>query len=351
MTDSTDGTTTRNGSRATASDVACAAGVSMSAVSRVFTPGASVSARMRARVIAAAEKLDYMPNVLARSLMTQRTNLIGVIVANFKNPLYLTLLDHLTNALQARGLRTLLLNVSDGDDLEEMARMVLQYSIDGLVVAAGSISPHITEQCEKRRIPLVAVARRPRRARLHVVCADDVAGGRIAASRLLQSRHRQFGFVAGPPKASTTIERGKGFRAQIEEAGFEVAATAHAREYSYEAGTEIAHELLNRPDRPDAVFCASDLLAMGLMDVARYDYGLSLPDQLSVIGFDDVNLAAAASYRLSTIRQPLETMVQNTVDILSRRIDDWSEGWDTRLLACTPVDRESIAAGPGGPGD
>ena len=345
MTDRTNSSATSNDNHATASDVARAAGVSLSAVSRVFTPGASVSARMRARVMAAAEQLDYMPNVLARSLMTQRTNLVGVILANYKNPVYLTVLDHLTKALQARGLRTLLLNVSDGIDLEETARMVMQYSIDGLVVAAGAISPHIAERCEKRRIPLVAFARRPRQAKLHVVCADDAAGGRVAASRLLQSPHRNFGFIGGPPHASTTIQRGTGFRAQIEESGFEIAATAHAREYSYDAGTETAKKLLSLPDRPDAVFCANDLLAMALMDVARFDFGLSLPGELSVIGFDDVTLAAAASYRLSTIRQPLETMVLDTVDILSREINDWSEEWETRLLTCTPVDRDSIAAG------
>ncbi|KUF09127.1 LacI family DNA-binding transcriptional regulator [Pseudoponticoccus marisrubri] len=333
----------RNASRVTAQDVAREAGVSLSAVSRVFTPGASVSAKMRVRVMAAADKLGYQPNVLARSLMTQRTNLVGVILANFKNPIYLTVLDHFTRTLQARGLRTLLLNVSEGQDLEEMARLVLQYSVDGLVVSAGAISPHITEQCQKRRIPLVAFARRPRRANLHVVCADNVAGGRVAGDRLLQSRHRRFGFMGGPSGASTTIDRGKGFHAAVEEAGHAVIAATHASEYTYSAGTESARKLLDRADRPDAVFCANDLLAMALMDVARGEFGLTLPDDLSIIGFDDVDLAAASTYRLTTLRQPLEAMVHETVDILSQRITTWSEGWETRQLACTAVDRDSIA--------
>lgn len=345
MSDSTGTSSERHGNRITAMDVAREAGVSLSAVSRVFTPGASVSAKMRVRVMAAADKLGYQPNVLARSLMTQRTNLVGVILANFKNPIYLTVLDHFTRALQARGLRTLLLNVSEGQDLEEMARLVLQYSVDGLVVSAGSISPHITEQCHKRQIPLVAFARRPRRANLHVVCADDAAGGRVAAARLLQSPHRRFGFVAGPATASTTIARGKGFRAELEEAGHAVLATTHAREYTYTAGVEAARKLLQQEVRPDAVFCGNDLLAMALMDVARDEFGLTLPRDLSVMGFDDVELADAASYRLTTIRQPLEAMVQETVDILSHRIHSWSEGWETRQLACTAVERASIAPG------
>ena len=347
MNDSPDSPSERLASRVSAMDVARAAGVSLSAVSRVFTPGASVSAKMRVRVMEAADKLGYQPNVLARSLMTQRTNLVGVILANFKNPVYLTVLDHFTRTLQARGLRTLLLNVSEGQDIEEMARLVLQYSVDGLVVSAGAISPHITEQCRKRRIPLVAFARRPRRANLHVVCVDNVAGGRVAAGRLLQSRHRRFGLIAGPETASTSIERGKGFRDEITEAGHEVIATTHAREYTYGAGVESARRLLEHTPRPDAVFCANDLLAMALMDVARDEYGLSLPDQLSVVGFDDVDLAAASSYRLTTLRQPLEAMVHEPAAILSQRIKTWSEDWETRQLACTAVDRASIAAATG----
>lgn len=333
------------GRNVSALDVAREAGVSMSAVSRVFTPGASVSAKMRARVLAAAEKLDYVPNVLARSLMTQRTNLVGVILSNFRNPLYLTVLDHFTQQLQQRGLRMILLNISEDDDLDAMARMVMQYRIDGLVVSAGAISPVIAEQCMRRQIPLVAFARRPRSGKMHVVCADNVAGGRMAARRLIEAGHTRFGLITGAKMASTSIERGKGFTDEVKEAGLDVDHVVHATEYSYKAGTEAARQVLSRDDRPEAVFCASDLLAFAVIDYARGKLGLSVPGDLSVIGFDDIELAATDAYNLTTIRQPIEQMVQETLELLTRQMASWTDGWSSRIMACTRVERGTVRAG------
>lgn len=328
--------------RASAADVAREAGVSVSAVSRAFTPGASVSARMRNRVMAAAKKLDYMPNVLARSLMTQRTHLIGVILSNFNNPLYLTVLDHFTRQLQRRGLRMILLNISADEDLESTARMIMQYGIDGLVVSAGAISPLITDQCIKRGIPLVAFARSPKRSKLHVVCPDNIAGGRMAARQLIDAGHRRFGFVGGPRTASTSEERLKGFRDEIEEAGLRVESIEFSDAYTYDAGMEAARQLLSGPNRPSGVFCASDMVAFGTLDLARYELGLSVPGDLSIIGFDDVNLASAQAYGLSTIHQPLEEMVTETINILERNIQSYSTTWEKRLFACTYIQRRTV---------
>lgn len=333
----------RSVARASAADVAREAGVSVSAVSRAFTPGASVSARMRDRVLAAAEKLDYMPNVLARSLMTQRTHLIGMILANFSNPLYLTVLDHFTRVLQQRGLRMILLNVSVEDDLEAMARLVMQYGIDGLVVSAGAISPLITDQCIRRRIPLVAFARHPRRGKLHVVCADNVAGGRMAARQLIDAGHARLGFVGGPRAASTSEDRMKGFHAEIREAGLEPGPVEFADAYTYDAGKQAARHLFGRSETPDAVFCASDMIAFGLLDHVRFELGLSVPCDLSVMGFDDVTLAAADAYELCTIRQPLEEMATETVNVLERHINQAGSVWEKRIFNCNYVDRGTVA--------
>lgn len=336
--------TLRRQPRASAADVAREAGVSVSAVSRAFTPGASVSARMRTRVMAAAEKLDYLPNVLARSLMTQRTHLVGVILANFNNPLYLTVLDHFTENLQRRGLRTILLNVSHHADLDSMARLVLQYGVDGLVVSAGAISPVVTEQCINRQIPLVAFARRPRRSKLHVVCADNVAGGRMAARQFLDSGHQSFAVIGGPRVASTSEERLKGFEAELREAGHEPFAREHAELYDYDAGKAAARRLLSAGRCPDAIFCASDMIALGALDHLRFDLGLKVPQDVSVIGFDDVAISAANAFDLSTIRQPIAEMVEQTTDILCRQIDHWSDDWETRLFSCSYIDRGTVAA-------
>lgn len=318
--------------------------MSISAVSRAFTPGASVSARMRARVMAAAEKLDYLPNVMARSLMTQRTHLVGVILSNFNNPLYLTALDHFTHNLQLRGLRMILLNVSRQADVDSMARLVLQYGVDGLVVSAGAISPAITGQCISRGIPLVAFARRPRRSKLHVVCADNVAGGRMAARQLLDTGHRRLAVIGGPKAASTSKERLQGFAAELREAGQTPCAREHADVYDYDAGKAAARRLLSQGQRPDAIFCASDMIALGAIDHLRFELHLQVPQDISVIGFDDVSISAANAFDLSTIRQPIPEMVEQTVDILCRHIEDWTNSWETSLFTCSYIDRGTVAS-------
>lgn len=328
--------------RASAADVAREAGVSVSAVSRAFTPGASVSARMRNRVLAAAEKLEYVPNAMARSLMTQRTHLVGVILSNFSNPIYLTVLAHFTRILQARGLRVLLLNVSPEDDLEATSHMIMQYGIDALIVSAGAISPLIAEKCAKRNIPLVAFARSPRGGRLHVVCADNIAGGRIAAQQFMDAGHRSFGMIAGPRAASTSAGRIKGFQAELDENGFTLGPIEFADSYTYASGVEAAQRLFAQEPRPTALFCANDMLAFGALDHARHRLGLSVPGDISVIGFDDTSLASATSYNLSTVRQPLEEMVLEAVSIVEQKILNGQGKWKKRVFGCTYVERGTV---------
>lgn len=328
--------------RASAADVAREAGVSVSAVSRAFTPGASVSARMRNRVLAAAEKLDYVPNAMARSLMTQRTHLVGVILSNFSNPIYLTVLAHFTRILQQRGLRVLLLNVSPEDDLDATSQMIMQYGIDALIVSAGAISPLITDKCANRNIPLVAFARSPRGGNLHVVCADNVAGGRIAARQLIDAGHRSFAMIAGPRAASTSAGRIKGFQAELEESGFTLGPIEFADSYTYASGVDAAHRLFVQTPHPTGLFCANDMLAFGAMDHLRHKLGLSVPQDISVIGFDDTSLASATSYNLSTVRQPLEDMVLEAVTIVEQKILNGQDKWEKRVFACTYVERGTV---------
>lgn len=331
---------------ASAADVAREAGVSVSAVSRAFTTGASISPRMRIRVLEAAEKLNYVPNAMARSLMTQRTHLIGVIMANFTNPVYLTVLDCFTRILQQRGLRMILLNVARTDELDATAKMIMEYGIDALVVSAGAISPLLTDKCVARQIPLVAFLRRPRRSRLHVVCADNVAGGYMAARHLIEAGHQRLGFIGGPRTASTSEDRLEGFRQAAAEAGLEVSAVEFGTAYTFEDGKAAARRLLVGDDPPTGLFCAGDMLALGALDCARFELGYVVPDDLSIIGFDNIGFAAAESYDLSTINQPVEEMVIETVNLLERSIEDYSTDWKTRLFACSFVPRGTVGPAP-----
>lgn len=329
--------------RVTASDVAHEANVSISAVSRVFTAGASVSPRMREKVLAAAEKLEYRPNVMARSLMTQRTALIGIILANFKNPMYLTTLELFTSTLQSRGLRTLVFNVSRGDDVVESARQLMQYGVDGMVVAAASMSQPLVDQCQRQGIPLVSFARQFKGNKVNVVCSDNEAGGRLAGSTLVNRGYRRLAYLGGPKETSTSYFREKGFRDALEDRGLSVFAKINAAEYTYPAGHEAANDLLRDHPDIDGVFCGNDLLAFGAMDVARYQLGLRIPEDLGVIGFDDIEMSSADAFQLTTIRQPLLEMVYQTVEVLTQRIQSGESGPPQKIiLPCKFVERSTL---------
>ncbi len=329
-------------SRVTAVDVAREAGVSISAVSRVFTPGASASSKMRAKVLAVSERLDYMPNAMARSLMTNRTHLIGIIMANFKNPVYLSILDSFTHAIQQRGLRSLLFNVSRGDDLEASARQIMEYSIDGMIVSAASMSPLLSDQCRRRGIPLVVFARHPRNVKANVVTADNVAGGRLAARLLIERGYRRMAYVGGPETVSTSLDRGSGFDQALAEAGLDRVRRVNATDYGYDEGYEAVSRLLNGGDRPEAVFCANDIMAMAALDAARYDFGLRVPEDFAVIGFDDIPFAATKPYRLTTIRQPMDAMVRQSIDVLTDQISAPDVSPVTRILPCSVIERDTV---------
>lgn len=333
--------------QASASDVARAAGVSISAVSRTFTPGASVSPRMRAKVLAAARELDYAPNALARSLMTQRSHLIGILMANFKNPFYLDVLDLFTYTIQQQGYHALVLNVAHGAAIEEAARLVMQYRVDGLVVTSSTLSGALIEECGAKGIPLVVFGRHPARASAHLVCCDNAAGGRLAAQLLIERGYKRLAFIGGSPDASTTIDRRKGFVDALKEAGIALAASETGGEYAYDAGATAAARLLALDPRPDAVFCADDVLALGVMDIARFRFGLGVPEDLGIVGFDDIPLASAGAYDLTTIRQPYPEMVRESVARIIAEIETEQRPPRASVFPPTVVIRNSLRQGRG----
>ncbi|MFK7791090.1 MAG: LacI family DNA-binding transcriptional regulator [Devosiaceae bacterium] len=182
----------------TLKDVAKKAGVSRSAVSRTFTDGASVSTKMRHKVERAARELGYHPNALASSLTTGRTKLIGLISNNFHNPIFLQVFDLFTRGLQERGLRPLLVNLSDETDPEKSVRMVRQYSVDGVIVASSTLSPDFARAFKEAGIPVVhSFGRHTTSPKVHVVGIDNVQSGRMAAQELIACGYSDVGFLGG----------------------------------------------------------------------------------------------------------------------------------------------------------
>lgn len=306
--------------RATSIDVARLAGVSQSTVSRVFTPGASVSDEAREKVSAAANELGYKPDAIARSLITSTTNIIGIVMGRISSPFHPYVLEKFIQAFQERGRQTLLFSTTPDRDIDNLLDLVLQYRVDALVITSATLSSQMADECARLGTPVVLFNRYVLGAQVDAVCTDNVEAGRLVANLLLDAGHRRLAFIEGKVNASTNIDRKKGFLDRLRERGH-VDVMVAPGDYSYEAGFAAAKRLLARDDRPDAIFCASDSSALGAMDAARYESGLSVPGDVSIIGFDDIPAAAWPSYALTTIRTPVNRMVNATIDLVLSRLE------------------------------
>ena len=231
------------GARVTSIQVAKRAGVSQSAVSRVFTPGASVSKKTADKVKKAAEELGYRPNVLARSLITGRSRMIGLLVAYLENYFYPEALEKLSNALQKRGYHVLVFMAQQTTgDIDQVLDEILDYQVDGIVMASVAISSELAARCQAAGVPVVLFNRNQDDERLSAVTSDNVAGGRKIADFLVRAGHRRIGYIAGWEGASTQRDREDGFRRGLAEKGVEL----HAREagnFRYEEAQEAARRM------------------------------------------------------------------------------------------------------------
>ncbi|WP_187429484.1 LacI family DNA-binding transcriptional regulator [Roseobacter fucihabitans] len=308
--------------KVTSLDVAEKAGVSRSAVSRVFTPGASVSKTTAAKVRKAAAALGYRPNVLARSLITGRSRIIGLVVAYLENQFYPEAIERLSKALQAEGYHVLVFMASnDHAATQTVIDELLDYQVDAIIAASVGLSNDLTKRCEGLGIPIVLFNRHQYDERLTSVTSDNVAGGRKLADFLIAGGHERIAHIAGWEGASTQIDREAGFMAGLKAAGHRLFARGVGN-FNFETAKNAAREMFVAPERPDAVFVANDHMAFAVMDVLRYELGLRVPQDVSVVGYDDVTLSHWPSYDLTTVRQPANQMVAATVAALLARLSD-----------------------------
>lgn len=308
----------------TSIDVARLANVSQSAVSRTFTPGASVSEATRDKVMEAARKLGYRPNAHARSLTTKRSRIIGLVLSHLENLFYPLALEKLARRMQDDGYHVLLF-VADHESSDDLVQEILQYHVDGIVLAATTLSSGLAQRCADAAIPVVLFNRvmapgMP--SPVSSVRSDNMAGGRTVARHLAEAGHRRIAYIAGQEESSTNLERERGFREGLAERGLRIWARGVGN-FDYEQARSVTRELFARPaDRPDAVFVASDHMAFAVMDTLRFELGLRVPEDVAVVGFDNVPQAAWPSYALTTVEQPLGPMVEATADLLNRHLSD-----------------------------
>ena len=304
----------------TSIDVARLAGVSQSAVSRSFTAGAVVSEDMRKKVFEAARKLGYRPNAIARTLITNRSRIIGVVVSYLENQFYPVVLEGLSRQLRQSGYH-LLLFCPDTQDADDLLAEILQYQVDGIVLASTTLSSALAHSCADAGIPVVLFNRTVRNSPSSSVAVDNAGGGRLVAKLLCEAGHRRIGFIAGLEDTSTSRDRETGFMEGLAAHGERCWARA-VGDYRFDGAVRATHALCAGSSRPDALFVANDHMAIAVMDTLRLDLGLRVPDDVSVVGFDDVPQAAWGSYRLTTVRQPAASMIEATVALLVKQLDE-----------------------------
>lgn len=311
----------RHNRTVTSIDVAKRAGVSQSTVSRVFSnTGSNVSDRARKKVLAAAAELGYQPSAIARMMSTRQTNIVGLVMANITSPFYPYVLEKFVQRLQAIERQALLFTASENQSLDDILPLILQHRVDALIITSATLSSEMAETYARSGTPVILFNRYVDAPNVSAVCADNLAGGRLVADTLLDSGHQRLAYIAGTQDTSTSRDRERGFVERLAERGCELISRAQA-DYTYESGYAATTQLLAIDPRPDAIFCANDIMAIGAIDAIR-EQGLRVPDDISVIGFDDIPMAAWGAYQLTTVRQDVDAMIDKTIGLLLTQLDE-----------------------------
>ena len=329
-------------SRATSYDVARLAGVSQSAVSRTFRVGAPVSPETRAKVEKAARSLGYAPSQIARSLITQRSRMIGVILTEITARNYPDVLRLLAHEIQQTGNRMLLCPVPDDSGGAAGAADLLAFHVDGLVSSAV-LPAQTLAACEAQGVPVVLYNRAPQSPLAGAVACDHEAAKEALIAHLDAGGLGRVAYLAGPRTAPISNDRLAAARRSLAGRGHVLDRVIHG-DYSYEVGRAVARARFGDPDRPDTVLCGNDAMALGVMDGLRFDLGLAVPDAVAVTGFDDVEQAAWPTYDLTTLRQPVRRMTQTAVRLLMEQVADGVAGGERRLLSAELKVRGSTRA-------
>ncbi|MBS7778220.1 LacI family DNA-binding transcriptional regulator [Acidovorax sp. CCYZU-2555] len=308
----------------TAHDVARLAQVSQSAVSRAFTPGASVAPETRERIHSAARQLGYRPNAIARSLITRRSRIIGLVMSYLENQFYPLVIERLSQALQRDGYHVLLF-ISETTEADSVLTDILQYQVDGIVMASTTLSSALANDCTRAGIPVVLFNRVAQmgamgRYSTSSVTSQNRAGGRMVGELLLRTGHRRIAWLAGEENASTSLEREAGLCEALAAADKGLYARAVGRYDFGEAQRAVLALFADPATRPDALAVANDHMAIAALETLRAELGLRVPHDVSVVGFDNVPQAAWPSFDLTTVQQDVDQMVDATRALLFEHI-------------------------------
>ncbi len=289
--------------------------MSVATVSRAFYENAVIAPQTRERVLHHAAKIGFRPNPFARGLITKSSRIVGIVVSDIKNPFYPEVLTQLTEQLQLIGFSVMLVVVNQSQDEAEAVRGFLSYHPDLVIILATTLSSVASEACRSLATPVIFFNRHGSDNHSYAITCDNLRGGRDVADFLIDSGHKRPAFIGGRPDASTNVERWLAFNRRCIQRGLQAPLMIEGKSFSYEEGYAGALNAFDKSKKPDALFCANDILAIGALDAVRRKLGLSVPADLSIIGFDDIAMASWPSYSLTTIRQPQAQMIRQTTEL------------------------------------
>lgn len=306
---------------ATSKDVAARAGVSQATVSRVMRELPGVTEATAKKVLKAAREIGYVPHVAAQTMRTGRSGNVGVLVEDLVNPFYPELLEALDREARTKDLRLIFWLASEHANPAAMDA-IQSGSIDGLIfTTATELTEELRAAIQKDR-PLVLVNRRIPELPFDQIAMDNSAGGRLVAEHFVARGYRKIGFVGGHRNASTTVDRLKGFQEALAKFGQPLRSELVCfSEYSHQGGVDAYRKLLEIEPDLEAIFCANDLLATGVIDAHREASGRE-GEQIAVVGFDNVSLSEWSTYSLTTVRQDSTAMARWALRRILMRIED-----------------------------
>ncbi|WP_375688568.1 LacI family DNA-binding transcriptional regulator [Pseudooceanicola sp. LIPI14-2-Ac024] len=314
--------------RVTAADVARAAGVSRSAVSRAFTEGAYLDAEKRRVILAAAAELGYRPNALAAGLQGAQSNLVAIFVGEMLNDYDKEVAAALIAGLNAAGKWPIVIGGS-GDVAREAVLNVLRYPVEAMILRSGSLGADIVEACGKLSIPVISSGRTLDAPLVDNVCCRNAEGMMLGTRLLLDRGRRRFAFIGGPERFWSSPQRRDGVLRALAGQGLSPVGEAVGN-YTVQGGHDAAVRLLDGAAF-DALVCANDAMAVGALGALR-EAGADVPAEVSVLGFDDIGMAGWPGLNLTTLRNPIDGLVATVIDLLTSRAAKPDRPDETRWL-------------------
>ncbi|WP_164684175.1 LacI family DNA-binding transcriptional regulator [Vibrio maerlii] len=325
----------------TSVDVAKAAGVSRAAVSRTFSNNGYVSQETKQKVMEAANVLGYRVNHLARSLNRQRSDLIGLVVADMDNPFRSQQVSDLSEAILATNHRPLLIPTKKGRDSSQVIDMLLHYNVSGVVITSDTPPESIFKMCADSSVPVVLVNKQDTHDKIDRVICDNHKGIELLVSAFSDSGCERVTMVSSKKDSFSIRNREQMFCELAAERGIST-TILYPETHCYQGGLAAAEMLTSESVAPDGVFCANDYLALGVIDGLKERLGNECMAQIKVAGFDDMQQSSWSSYQLTTVKQSTEEMAQHCVELLLSRIEDPDQTSRTRTLDVSLIKRKTL---------